>query len=90
MNLSPLYATLHLFVLGRIDWAADKHRELADARRSDEGASLIEYAALIVLAAAIVAALYAAGIVDKLSTAVGSALDKIFSGGGGSSSGGNG
>jgi Flp pilus assembly pilin Flp len=49
-------------------------------RRDDKGASLIEYAALLILVAAIVTALYAAGIISQLTTAVSNALSQIFSG----------
>ncbi|MES9543180.1 MULTISPECIES: hypothetical protein [unclassified Actinomadura] len=71
MNLAPLYVTLQTFVLDRIERVRND---------SDKGASLIEYAALLVLVGAIVAALYAAGIVGKLDTAVTNALTKIFDG----------
>ncbi|MFA1545099.1 hypothetical protein [Actinomadura chokoriensis] len=71
MNPTYFYVTLQTFVMDRVD----KIRE--DRER---GASLIEYAALLVLVGAIVAALYAAGIIKKLDSAVSGALTKIFDG----------
>ncbi|MFC0037858.1 hypothetical protein [Actinomadura rayongensis] len=78
MNLIPLYVTLHTFVLDRVERLAEN---AGRARRNgDRGASLIEYAALLVLVAAIVGALYKAGIIKRLSDAVSKALDDIFKG----------
>jgi Flp pilus assembly pilin Flp len=76
----PLYVTLQTFVHDRVERFKDK---------DDRGASAVEYAALIVLAAAIIGALYASGVVTTASTKVKEAVDKIFSGGAGGSTAGN-
>jgi Flp pilus assembly pilin Flp len=70
--LIPLYVTLSTFVQNRV--------ERLSQLREDKGASLIEYAALLILVAAIVTALYAAGIINQLTTAVTNALSQIFGG----------
>jgi Flp pilus assembly pilin Flp len=70
--LIPLYVTATTFFQEKVDRLGELHK--------DKGASLIEYAALLVLVAAIVTALFAAGIISKLTTAVTAALTKIFNG----------
>jgi Flp pilus assembly pilin Flp len=70
----PLYVTITTFVQGRVE----KFRE-------DRGASAVEYGALIILAAAIIGALWASGVVTTLGSKTKTAVDSLFSGGGGGS-----
>jgi Flp pilus assembly pilin Flp len=82
-SLVPFYVRLETFVRER----AEKAR--GNAADKDRGVTIIEYAALLVLVAALVAALYAAGLITKFTSAVSSAIGTIFtpsSGGGGSGS----
>ncbi|MFP3988253.1 hypothetical protein U9R90_12235 [Streptomyces sp. E11-3] len=47
---------------------------------ADEGAGFVEYAGLLVLIAAIVAAVVALGLEDTISGAIGDAVDQITGG----------
>lgn len=51
-------------------------------RKSDQGASIIEYAAVIILVAAVAAAVFAIGIPDQIRSAVNVSVTEILSGGG--------
>lgn len=66
-----LYATLRSLV-------ADRAERLRD--NSDEGATIFEYAALLVLVGTLIAALYSMGIVGKFDSAVSSAVSQLLSG----------
>ncbi|HEV7935643.1 MAG TPA: hypothetical protein VGP70_25420 [Actinomadura sp.] len=66
------YMTVHSFVHNRVERFKDP---------DDRGASAVEYAALIILAAALIGALYASGVVSTASTKVSSAVNAIFNGG---------
>lgn len=77
-GLIPLYVTLSTFMDDRVERL--KNRE-------DRGAQGIEYAALIVLAAAIIGILWGSGVLGKLTTGVTEAVGKLFPGAGGSGSG---
>lgn len=55
---------------------ADRAERLRD--NNDEGVTLFEYAALMVLVGALIAALYALGIVGKFDSAVSSALSQLL------------
>jgi Flp pilus assembly pilin Flp len=68
----PPYVTISNFVHGRVERFKDP---------SDRGASAVEYAALIILAAAIIAALKASGVVDTLQTSVTAKVNELFQGG---------
>lgn len=70
--LIPVYVKTQNFIEDRAE-AYKRHLE-----QRDRGAGIVEYAGLIVLAAAILAALYASGVISKLQTAATSAIDKIF------------
>jgi Flp pilus assembly pilin Flp len=72
--LIPIVVTLQNFVLDRVE----RFNE-----REDRGAGLVEYGALLVLAAAILAALKASGVVTKLGTATTTALNDLFGAGDG-------
>ena len=48
--------------------------------RSEDGQDLVEYGGLLILVAAIIGALLAAGIVDDFSSYVKPAVSKIFTG----------
>lgn len=50
-------------------------------RKSDQGASIIEYAAVIILVAAVAAAIFAIGIPDQIRSAVDSSVTEILRGG---------
>lgn len=72
--LTPVYVRTQNFILDRAE-AYKRHLE-----QQDRGAGIVEYAALIVLAAAILAALYASGVISKVQTAATSAISKMFPG----------
>ncbi|GAA0964228.1 hypothetical protein [Actinocorallia libanotica] len=67
--LIPLFVTLQTFAYDRLE----RFQE-----REDRGAGVVEYAALLVLAGALVAALFSAGLVQKLTTAVTTAVGQLF------------
>ena len=67
------YVTLLNFSHARIEQLKE--------RRDDRGASLIEYGGLLALVGAIVAAVVALNLPQTISTNVGNAVEKIFSGG---------
>ena len=50
-------------------------------RKSDQGASIIEYAAVIILVAAVAAAIFAIGIPDQIRSAVEGSISDILNGG---------
>lgn len=77
-GLIPLYVTLSTFMHDRVERLKS---------REDRGAQGIEYAALIVLAAAIIGILWGAGVFEKVSSGVTTAVTKLFPGSGGSGSG---
>ncbi|MBT2506101.1 hypothetical protein J7I98_09365 [Streptomyces sp. ISL-98] len=52
-------------------------------RGSDEGASMVEYAGLVIIVAAIIGLVKGLNLDTKISTAVGAAVDKVLGGGGG-------
>lgn len=49
-------------------------------KQRDEGAGIVEYAAIIILVAAIAVAIFQLGLVDNISGAIGSAVSDILSG----------
>lgn len=51
-------------------------------RKSDQGASIIEYAAVIILVAAVAAAIFALGLPEQIRGAVDGAVSEILRGGG--------
>lgn len=67
--LIPLIVTLQTFAFDRVERLKE---------REDRGAGLVEYGALLVLAAAILAALKASGVVTKLTTATATAVTSMF------------
>ena len=72
--LTPVYVRTQNFI---IDRAETYKRQMQEQER---GAGIVEYAGLIVLAAAILAALYASGVISQLGKATTTAIDKIFPG----------
>ena len=72
--LIPVYVRTQNFIVDRAE-AYKRHLETRD-----RGAGIVEYAGLIVLAAAILTALYASGVISKLQTAATTAINKIFPG----------
>ena len=50
-------------------------------RKSDQGASIIEYAAVIILVAAVAAAIFAIGIPDQIRGAVEGSITEILNSG---------
>ncbi|WP_051043056.1 hypothetical protein [Nocardiopsis xinjiangensis] len=58
-------------------------------RKNDQGASIIEYAAVIILVAAVAAAIFALGIPDRVRGAVEVSVTEILNGGGPDSEGPN-
>jgi hypothetical protein len=53
---------------------------LVERARREDGQDLVEYGGLLILVAAIIGALLAAGIVDDFTTYVKPAVSKIFTG----------
>uniref|UniRef100_UPI000684548C hypothetical protein n=1 Tax=Nocardiopsis salina TaxID=245836 RepID=UPI000684548C len=51
-------------------------------RRGDQGASIIEYAAVIILVAAVAAAIFAIGIPEQIRSAVNTSVTEILGGAG--------
>ncbi len=51
-------------------------------RKSDQGASIIEYAAVIILVAAVAAAVFAIGLPEEIRGAIDGAVSEILRGGG--------
>ena len=49
----------------------------------DEGAGIVEYAAIIILVAAIAVAIFQLGLVEDISGSIGSSVDSILGGPGG-------
>ena len=49
-------------------------------RQRDEGAGIVEYAAIIILVAAIAVAIFQLGLVENISGAIGSAVSDILGG----------
>ena len=49
-------------------------------KQRDAGAGIVEYAAIIILVAAIAVAIFQLGLVDNISGAIGSAVSDILSG----------
>ncbi len=67
--LIPLVVTLQTFFHDRIERLRSPE---------DRGAGIVEYGALLVLAGALVAVLFEAGLVDELEGAVEDAIDDLF------------
>jgi len=67
--LIPLVVTMQTFFHDRIERLQAKE---------DRGAGIVEYGALLVLAGALVAVLFEAGIVQELEDAVTDAIDDLF------------
>lgn len=65
--LTALYVRGQMLVANRVEQA-----------RNDKGAGLVEYGALIVLALAILGAIYSSEIITKVDEGIGEALDKLF------------
>jgi Flp pilus assembly pilin Flp len=73
MNLLiPTYVVMTNFVAGRVEAVKTRHK--------DQGASMIEYGALLLLVAAIVAAVMATNIDTTISQKVKETVDKILKG----------
>ncbi|CAM4023139.1 Flp family type IVb pilin [Nocardiopsis rhodophaea] len=68
--LLPVYVRAQMFVATR--------REQLRSRLTDRGAGLVEYGALIVLAVAILSAIYASGITTTISQKLEENLGKLF------------
>lgn len=62
-------------------WLRAQTSVVPPRRKSDQGASIIEYAAVIILVAAIAAAIFAIGIPDQIRGAVNSSVSEILRGG---------
>lgn len=63
-------------------WLRAQIAAVPPRRRSDQGASIIEYAAVIILVAAVAAAIFALGIPEQVRGAVNSSITEILNGGG--------
>ncbi|MEV5568474.1 hypothetical protein AB0L06_00370 [Spirillospora sp. NPDC052269] len=74
-TLIPLFVTLQTFIQGRVEKAQDRER----------GASALEYGALILVGAAIIAVLWTA-FNSNVKTQVSDAVKNMFTSGGGTGS----
>lgn len=64
-NLTELWATLRAFLV-------------PTARKEDRGAGIVEYAAILILVAAIAVAIYSLGLVSDISGAIGQRVNEIL------------
>lgn len=72
--LLPIYVNTETFVRESADKLKDRYTD-----RNDRGAGFVEYAALIVVAAVLLVALWKSGLADAITSKVKAALDKLFS-----------
>jgi len=61
-------------------WVALSTWLVAPSKRDDKGAGIVEYAAILILVAAIAVGVFALGIPENISGAVGTAVSDILSG----------
>ncbi|WP_082376010.1 hypothetical protein [Nocardiopsis sp. NRRL B-16309] len=50
------------------------------SRKSDTGAGIVEYAAIVILVAAIAVAIYQLGLVENISGSIGTAVSNVLNG----------
>jgi Flp pilus assembly pilin Flp len=66
-NLTRLWVTLSTYVL-------------PPSKKNDTGAGLVEYAAIVILVAAIAVAIYQLGLVENISGGIRSSVDDVLEG----------
>lgn len=72
--LLPIYVNTETFVRESASKVKDRYLD-----RDDRGAGFVEYAALIVVAAVLLVALWKSGLADAITSKVAAALKKLFS-----------
>ncbi|WP_150243317.1 hypothetical protein [Nocardiopsis quinghaiensis] len=73
-SLTRLWVTLSAFLV-------------PTSKKEDKGAGIIEYAAILILVAAIAAAVFSLGLAQRISDGIGAAVTEILQGPGSSSEG---
>ena len=66
-NLTALWATLRAFLV-------------PTSQKEDRGAGIVEYAAILILVAAVAVAVFALGLPDSISDAIGMSVTEILQG----------
>jgi Flp pilus assembly pilin Flp len=66
-SLTKLWVTLSTFLV-------------PTSRKEDKGAGLVEYAAIVILVAAVAVAIFQLGLVENISGAIGTAVSDALSG----------
>ena len=66
-NLTELWVTLRAFLV-------------PTTRKDDKGAGIVEYVAIIILAAGIAVAVYQLGLAGRISDSIGASITKILQG----------
>ncbi|MCY9782490.1 hypothetical protein KIK06_01130 [Nocardiopsis sp. EMB25] len=61
-------------------WVFLSTRAVPSPRRDDRGAGMVEYAAIVILVAAIATAIFQLGLIDNISGAIGNAVDDVLDG----------
>ncbi|WP_017599700.1 Flp family type IVb pilin [Nocardiopsis lucentensis] len=61
-------------------WVFLSTRAVPSPRRDDRGAGMVEYAAIVILVAAIATAIYQLGLIENITGAIGSAVDNVLNG----------
>ncbi|WP_116244283.1 hypothetical protein [Nocardiopsis sp. FIRDI 009] len=61
-------------------WVFLSAHDAPSPRRGDRGAGMVEYAAIIILVAAIATAIFQLGLVENITGAIGSAVDNVLNG----------
>lgn len=69
-TLLPVYLRVQTFIA--------KRRQQLRSRLNDEGAGIVEYAALVVLAGAIIATILGTGIMEDVKNYVNTALEQLL------------
>jgi Flp pilus assembly pilin Flp len=66
-NLTRLWVTLSTYAI-------------PPSRKNDTGAGLVEYAAIVILVAAIAVAIYQLGLVENISGSIGTSVSNVLNG----------
>ena len=61
-------------------WVALRAFLVPTTKKKDQGAGIVEYAAILILVAAIAVGIWALGIPDQIRQAIGSSVDQILGG----------
>ncbi|MFE3457671.1 hypothetical protein ACFXKD_08995 [Nocardiopsis aegyptia] len=61
-------------------WVALSTYVAPQSKKTDTGAGIVEYAAIVILVAAIAVAIYQLGLVENISGSIGTAVSNVLSG----------